>query len=45
MIVFGVVLIFFLLIGWSLCLAYTETEQDFPPVRCSTERRPPRVVV
>lgn len=45
MLLLGVVLIFFLLIGWSLCLAYTEAEQDLPPVRCSSQRRSPRVVV
>ena len=36
MTVLGVFLLaFFLLVGWLLCLAYRETEQDFPPVhRC-----------
>ena len=34
MTVLGVFLLaFFLLVGWLLCLAYRETEQDFPPVR------------
>jgi hypothetical protein len=28
----------FLLVGWLLCLAYRETEQDFPPA--SRHHRP-----
>jgi hypothetical protein len=29
------IIVFFLLVGWLLCLAYRKTEQDFPPLhRC-----------
>jgi hypothetical protein len=34
----------FILLGWLLCLAYRETEQDFPPVhRCHRHLVPGRV--